>query len=142
MLKNVTEKKNPTKSHKNCDLKKTYKNSQKFLELKKKSVVDNYSIHSNCFCVCFCLCLFRNFLWSSSTFFRKTILKKKLRKLKKIFLSFYIVQKQKDISLPMCFLATYCKIPYLCSLYHPIHTFYELLPLVFMFSPLHIFFID
>ena len=36
MLKNVTEKKNPTKSHKNCDLKKTYKNSQKFLELKKK----------------------------------------------------------------------------------------------------------
>merc|ERR1712029_876339 len=74
-------------------------------------------------------------------FFRKTILKK-LRKLKKIFLSFYIVQKQKDISLPMCFLATYCKIPYLCSLYHPIHTFYELLPLVFMFSPLHIFFID
>lgn len=98
MLKNVTEKKNPTKSHKNCDLKKTYKNSQKFLELKKKSVVDNYSIHSNCFCVCFCLCLFRNFLWSSSTFFRKTILKKITKTQKNILVILHCAKTKRYFS--------------------------------------------
>jgi len=90
---------NPTKI---VILKKTYKNSQKFLELKKKSVVDNYSIHSNCFCVCFCLCLFRNFLWSSSTFFRKTILKKNYENSKK-YSCYFTLCKNKKIFLSNVF---------------------------------------
>ena len=36
MLKNVTEKKNPTKSHKNCDLKKNIQKFPKVSRTEKK----------------------------------------------------------------------------------------------------------
>ena len=53
MLKNVTEKKIPQNPTKIVILKKNIQKFPKVSRTEKKSVVDNYSIHSNCFCVCF-----------------------------------------------------------------------------------------